>query len=194
MTIRRHTVPTQVRALAEDQVEVTISTSALVRQDGLVLVPQGCRLDDYRRNPIILFNHDPEAPIGRAIAISADVNKISARVQFAPSGISAKADEIRGLVKAGVISAASIVFDYDPADAEWIDPRDTGAGKRVNKWTLHECSFVAVPADPGALVTARALAAAPALTLAHYAAASREKLYQADQSLAQQYWRVRRPA
>lgn len=155
MTRRTIVARTQVRALGEDEVEVIVSTDNLVAQDGLVLDPAGCVLDNYRRNPIWLWSHDPDVPIGRAEQITVEPNQIRHRVRFAKPGISAKADEIRGLVKDSIVSAASVGFDFDPADAEPIDPKRPHGGRFVRRWELFESSFVAVPADPAALVTAR---------------------------------------
>lgn len=156
MTMVRRIVPAEIRSLGDDEVEVILSTAKLVRQDGLALVPGGCVIDDYRRNPIWLWSHDPDLPIGNADpeTIVVGPGDISCRVRFAPSGVSAKADEIRGLVKAGVVRAVSIGFD--PIEWEPLDPRRPGAGKRVTRWVLFECSFVSVGADADALVTARA--------------------------------------
>ena len=157
----RKVVPAQVlqEGLGDDEVEIRMSTGALGR-DGHVLVPHGAELANYRANPIILWQHDPGAPVGRASAISV-VNDpiggdhIAARVNFAPAGISHKADEVRGLVKSGVVSAVSVGFD--PIDGEPLDPKRPRSGQRFTRWELLECSFVSVPADPGAMVTARAM-------------------------------------
>lgn len=149
----RKVVPAQVTALGDHEVEVRMSTGALGR-DGHVLVPQGAELGNYRANPIMLWQHDPMAPVARAEDVRADGEAIAARAIFAPAGISAKADEIRGLVKAGIINAVSVGFD--PLDGEPLDPKRPRGGQRFTRWELLECSFVSVPADPGAMVTARA--------------------------------------
>jgi uncharacterized protein len=149
----RTVVPAQMKALADDVVEVTMSTSALAR-DGHILVAAGADLNAYRLNPIILWQHDPEHPIGNAEAVRIDGDKLKARVRFAPAGISRKADEIRGLVKAGVISALSVGFD--PKDGQPLDPRKPYGGMRFTSWELLECSFCSVPIDTQAMVTARA--------------------------------------
>ncbi|HEV2097670.1 MAG TPA: HK97 family phage prohead protease, partial [Stellaceae bacterium] len=114
-----------------------------------------CELDHYRANPIVLWQHDPDFPVGRASTLQVSSDDISARITFAPSGISAKADEVRGLVKSGIVSSVSVGFDVK--DYEPIDPKQPWGGLRVSKWELLECSFVSVPADTGAVVTAREL-------------------------------------
>jgi hypothetical protein len=96
----------------------------------------------------------PDLPVGNAENIAVEPDQITARVRFAPLGISVKADEVRGLVKAGVIRAVSIGFD--PIEGEPLDPKKPRGGQRVSAWELLELSFVSVPSDVGAVVTQRA--------------------------------------
>jgi HK97 family phage prohead protease len=153
MTMMRAAVAAQINTLGENEVEVIISTSALAR-DGHILEPSGCDLSNYRANPIVLWQHNPDVPVGRAPNVTVEGDKIRARITFAPTGISAKADEVRGLVKSGIVSGVSVGFDV--IDAEPLDPKQPRGGQRFTKWELLECSFCSVPADPGAAVTARA--------------------------------------
>ncbi len=153
MTMMRAAVSAQINALGENEVEVIISTSTLAR-DGHILEPSGCDLTNYQANPIVLWQHNPDVPVGRAADLKIDGDKIRARITFAPTGISPKADEVRGLVKNGIVSGVSVGFDV--IDGEPLDPKQPRGGQRFTKWELLECSFCSVPADPGAAVTARA--------------------------------------
>lgn len=154
MSMIRQIVRAQINQLGDDEVEVVMSTGQVAR-DGHILVPQGCRLDNYRANPIVLWSHDPDKPIGNAENIMVGSDQITARIRFAPVGISRKADEIRGMMKAGVIRAVSIGFD--PIDGTPLDPKKPRGGQRFTDWELLEMSPVSVPSDTGAVVTARAL-------------------------------------
>ena len=152
MTMIRATVSAQIKELGENEVEVIISTSALAR-DGHILEPSGCDLTNYRANPIVLWQHNPDVPVGRAADLAVEGDHIQARIMFAPAGVSPKADEVRGLVKTGIVSGVSVGFDV--LDSEPLDPKKPYGGQRFTKWELLECSFCSVPADPGAAVTAR---------------------------------------
>ena len=153
MAMIRATVPAQMAALGEGEVEVVISTAALAR-DGHILEPTGCDLTNYRANPVVLWQHNPDQPVGRATELVVEGDRIRARITFAPAGISAKADEIRGLVKTGIVSGISVGFDVQ--DGTPLDPKKPRGGQRFTKWELLECSFCSVPVDPGAAVTTRA--------------------------------------
>ena len=153
MTMIRAAVPAQLHALSDDEVEVTLSTSALAR-DGHILEPTGCDLTNYRANPVVLWQHNPDQPVGRATELVVEGDRIRARITFAPAGISAKADEVRGLVKTGIVSGISVGFDV--LDGTPLDPKKPRGGQRFTRWELLECSFCSVPVDPGAAVTARA--------------------------------------
>lgn len=153
MTMMRAAVAAQINTLSENEVEVIISTSALAR-DGHILEPSGCDLSNYKNNPIVLWQHNPDVPVGRAADLAVEGDKIRARITFAPTGISPKADEVRGLVKNGIVSGVSVGFDV--IDSEPLDEKQPRGGQRFTKWELLECSFCSVPADPGAAVTARA--------------------------------------
>jgi Escherichia/Staphylococcus phage prohead protease len=148
----RQTIPTSIRQLGDDEVECILSTGAVAR-DGHILVPQGCDLAGYRKTPIILYQHMPQAPVGTASAITVWPDRITAKITFAPLGVSATADEVRGLVKSGVVRSLSVGFD--PKDGEPLDPKRPRDGQRFTSWELLECSFVSLPADTGAVVTAR---------------------------------------
>lgn len=155
MTLRRKMVRAQLDVDPADDrtVTVTVSTEDIGR-DGLVVMTGGIRLDNYRSNPVILWQHNPDWPIARADEITAIGTDLVARAKFPAAGVSNQADESLGLIRAGVISAASIGFDDvegEPIDAA--KPRD---GTRVLACELVEFSFVSIPALPTALVTERA--------------------------------------
>jgi HK97 family phage prohead protease len=135
--------------LGPRQIKIRASTPTPDRA-GDVMVPKGCDAKGYAANPIILADHDPRQPIGRATLTVSD-EAVDALIDFAPAGISAKADEYCGLAKAGVLNAASIGFQ--PVEYEPIK----GGGYRYTKWELMEISLVAVPCNPEALVVGRSL-------------------------------------
>lgn len=149
----------------ERQIRVVVSTAAVDRV-GDIVEQDGVDLAAYRANPVVLFNHNRDCPIASCVDIGVYGGELVATVEFPPAGVSAKADEVLGLIKAGVINAASIGFME--VEAEPIDKAKPRGGTRFKKVELYEFSFVTVPAVRDALVIERAAPgrekAAPRLT------------------------------
>jgi HK97 family phage prohead protease len=143
-------------ALAEDDdraITVTCSTETLGR-DKIVLVSRGIDLTHYRANPIWLWQHNPDWPVARSAEIGVKGTALVARVSFPAAGVSERADEVLGLIRAGVVNAASTGFEK--MRMEPVDPNNPIAGTRIVSCELAEMSFVSIPAVPDALVTERA--------------------------------------
>ena len=149
----RSCIPTQIRILADNEVSVIMSTADVIDQDNYSLDPRGCDLTRYAKNPVILWSHNVYSPIGQASNIVVGNSDIRANITFAPTGISPKADEVHGLVRAGIVRGTSVGFDVH--ESEPVDPKKPFGPRRATRWELLECSFVAIPADTGAMVTAR---------------------------------------
>ena len=98
-------------------------------------------LDNYKINPILLFNHDYDRPIGRTkeLEVSNDGLEITARVSKA-------AGEIKDLIKDGVLGAFSVGFKVK--DADYINETD---GYKIKDAELFEVSVVSVPCNQNAV-------------------------------------------
>jgi HK97 family phage prohead protease len=152
MTIQKF-YAAKTEPVGERQARVICSTGDVDRA-GDVVVQDGIDLSAYKMNPIVLWGHDTSQPIAKAVEIGIVEGKLMATVEFPPAGISAKADEICGLVKSGVISAVSIGFN--PTEMEPIDKSNPKKGpQKYLKCELGEFSFVSVPANKSALTVER---------------------------------------
>src|SRR5579862_2956387 len=90
--MRRKFFAADVRSVGERQVRLILSSDALDRT-GEVIEQGGLELDDYKANPVWLWQHDPGFPIGNAIDIKINVRgKLEALVEFAPAGVDETAD------------------------------------------------------------------------------------------------------
>jgi HK97 family phage prohead protease len=147
-----------VKQVGEDEI-AGICVSAGVKRDGCEWVPAGIDLTAFKRNPVILRDHDPARVIATAtsIGLTPDGSAIAVKIQFPPLGISTDSDTARGLAKSGVLRALSA--GIDALETEPI--RGSGGGLRVLSAELLEISLVAVPADSDALITARSYRLGP---------------------------------
>mgnify|MGYP000883420576 CR=1 FL=1 len=139
---------------AEGPIKVVI-TKQVVDRDGEVLSVAGCNLDNYRKNPIVLWGHrmnsgDVEDIMGRLVDIEkttdADgIPMITGIVEFADHP---KAQYCRRMVKQGILKTLSVGFMINDYDYE---------NSTVTIWELLETSFVNVPANTEAQVREKSL-------------------------------------
>ena len=120
---------------------------------GDVIEAEGWDLGNFKKNPIALFNHKADFPIGRWINLRTTDGALRSHLQLAPKGTSARIDEIRALVDADILRAVSVGFL--PRKSEPLTKG--GGGVRFKKTELVECSLVSIPANPNALAVARSL-------------------------------------
>ena len=149
----RRFVGSGVTALSDYEIEVIVCTSDDHVLDGDVWDMQGVDLSRYLAHPVVLWDHDMAQPIGRASDLKVTPEKITAKVTFPDEGISPKADEIRKMVKAGIISGVS--GGVLPTVTRPLDKNNPRGGNLVAKSILLEFSICAVPADASSGVTAR---------------------------------------
>ena len=98
-------------------------------------------LENFKQNPIILFNHDYNKPIGRATSM-----EVSEQGLEVGAKISKSAGEIKDLIKDGVLGAFSVGFRVK--DADYNDETD---GYKIKDAELFEVSVVSVPANQTAM-------------------------------------------
>jgi HK97 family phage prohead protease len=124
---------------------------------GDVITAGGWMLDNFNKNPIALFNHRADFPVGRWNKLRVDGGALRGHLQMAPAGTSDRIDEIRKLIDAGILRAVSVGFKE--IESEPLDPKDKMGwnGKRFLRQELVETSLVSVPANPNALAVAKSL-------------------------------------
>ena len=98
-------------------------------------------LKNFEKNPIILFNHDYDRPIGRATGMKAGPNGLELECKISKSAHGNVAE----LVKDGVLGAFSVGFRVK--DADYIKETD---GLMIKDAELFEVSVVSVPCNQAA--------------------------------------------
>ncbi len=141
--------------IKEDFLRVTISTADRDR-DGDIVVPTGAIIENFLKNPVVLFGHNyASLPVGRCRALSISDDKIEADVEFAPADVNPLAPHVENAYRKGFMNSWSIGFI--PLEYE---PLGEGKGYKYTKWELLEFSAVPVPANPNALTEVRAISKA----------------------------------
>jgi HK97 family phage prohead protease/HK97 family phage major capsid protein len=120
---------------------------------GDVIEADGWDLSNFKKNPIALFNHNANFPIGKWVNVRTVNGELRSRLQLAPAGTSDRIDEIRRLVEADILRAVSVGFL--PRKSEPLSKN--GSGYRFTQTELVETSLVSIPANPNALAVARSL-------------------------------------
>ena len=126
---------------------------------GDIVEVNGWELAQFKRNPIALFAHDKQFPIGKWENLRVSDDDLRGDLVLAPKGTSPRIDEIRRLVDADILRAVSVGFR--PLESAPINIKDPWGGERFIKHELVECSLVAVPANPNALAVAKSLNISP---------------------------------
>jgi HK97 family phage prohead protease len=126
---------------------------------GDVILSEGWELTQFRRNPVALFNHRADWPIGRWSNLRVEDKSLKGTLALAPEGTSPRIDEIRKLVEHGILRAVSVGFRE--LDAEHLDKKNPFGGIKFKKQELMECSLVSVPANPNALAVVKSLQISP---------------------------------
>ena len=98
-------------------------------------------LNNFEKNPIILFNHNYDKPIGRATSMEVSKSGLELGAR-----ISKSAGDIKDLIKDGVLGAFSVGFRVK--DAVYNEETD---GLEIKDAELFEVSVVSVPANQTAM-------------------------------------------
>lgn len=153
-----HTKAEVVRSAGQPDgvIEAVIGSSNAVDRMGEVIDQAGWVLDNYLKNPVILWGHnvrEERPPIGRALKVWVEgaqrkTKKLMFTVQF--DLLDSFAAEIYRKVKDGFVNTVSVGFM--PLEID---------DNTYTKAELLELSFVPIPANPEAVVTLRSMGIEP---------------------------------
>lgn len=129
--------------------EYTITGDKRDRQ-GEILDPKGAKVDNFLKNPILLWGHNQTMgteplPIGSVEEVKVYDNKINCKAVI--HNITQLAREVGELVKKGFLNTMSVGFI--PLE------RDKKDSSIISKWEMLEHSVVPVPAYQDALIYAK---------------------------------------
>ena len=139
---------------ADDPFEFVMSDESVDRV-GDVIRANGWDLTDFNKNPVALWGHDHQKPIGTWENVRVVGKRLVGRLKLAKAGTSAEIDTIRSLIEQRILKAVSVGFQ--PIEAKPMEK-----GYEFIKSKLHECSLVSIPANANALAIAKSFGADPA--------------------------------
>ena len=155
----RASFDTEVKAGEGDSrsITFTISTASADRMGDTVALA-GWKLENYRKNPVVLWAHDSSsAPVAKATKLWIEADKLKAETEFVPAdnpAVGRFSEGVLQLYRGGFLSATSVgfmplqyAFTEDPARRYGID---------FLEQELLEFSCVPVPANPEALIEGKA--------------------------------------
>lgn len=126
---------------------------------GDIISASGWDLDSFRKNPIALWSHRSDQPIGTWENLRVQDKTLRGKLTLAPKGVIPRIDELRALIDAGILRAVSVGFREIESDP--IDKSHPYRGTRFIKQELVECSLVSIPANANAVATAKSLNISP---------------------------------
>ena len=118
---------------------------------GFRMLTEGANLEEFRKNPVVLYNHnDWEAPIGRADNIYKENGKLVAEIVFDEED--PKAAEIAGKVERGFLRMTSVgAWPPEEATDDELMKLEGQTGPTITRWTLREISICPIGANHNAL-------------------------------------------
>lgn len=142
-------------ASADGELDFVLSDATIDRY-GDIIDPNGWVMDNFQKNPIALFNHSSNFPVGKWSSLRVENNALRGNLKMAPKGTSERHDELRALIDANILRAVSVGFI--PLDSRARkDANGYYIGEEYVKQELIETSLVSIPANPNAVLAAKSL-------------------------------------
>jgi HK97 family phage prohead protease len=154
-----------VRFVAQDaptiaqnsRVATFVFSDGSIDRYGDTIDARGWMLDKFMANPVALFGHDSssvENVIGKARNVRIEGTRLIGDIEFIEASVNPNAESVYQMVKGGYLNAVSVGF----SPVEWSLSKDKSRPQGVDfkKQELLEISIVPIPANPSALVQARA--------------------------------------
>jgi HK97 family phage prohead protease len=132
--------------VADDNEEIIIEGWANPRtidSIGDLMIPEGAKTERYKKNPIILYNHDRSMPVGKALEYKALKDGFWVKAKLAKSVVP-QVKFVRDLVKEQILTMFSVGFNEIKALNK---PDGT---REITEWELHEISIVPLPMNEDA--------------------------------------------
>lgn len=145
---------------ADSRVRLFVASNECVDRYNTVIKAAGWKLDNYERNPVVLFGHDGRGlPIGKGTA-TVEGTSLMLAVEFLSADENPLAEQALRILDKGLMGVS---VGFNPLESEYDESRETG-----DEWQdfffpplnytateLLEVSVVTIPANPEALPVGR---------------------------------------
>lgn len=158
---RRKEYVAQKETTDDDNTAIAVISTDTVDREHEVLLPKGVVLDNFLKNPVVMWVHDYRSfPVGSAKKywVKQGRKHIKAKWEWAPTE---EAQEVRQLWEGNFLNAVSVGFlpaengSHPPTPDEVKKHPEWAEARRIyDNWELLEFSIVPVPANPDALAAA----------------------------------------
>lgn len=146
-----------IRVVSDSEKATKISGYAnkfgLVDSYGTRFDPKTVRLDRYKKNPILLFNHDMNKVCGTVKEIEVREDGLYVVEAVIANTEHGDVPYVRDLVREGCLKSFSIRFGG--SDITFEDDPDNKNGLLIKNYDIEEISIVAIPAQPESLFSVR---------------------------------------
>lgn len=136
-----------------------VASDETVDRYGDIIRASGWQLDNFRKNPVLLWSHrSGDLPIGRVEPIAVEGKSLIAHCQLLDAGTTPFCDMVWGLLEQGALNAVSVGFLPLADPVPIFDANKQLTGFEFVAQELLELSVTPVPANPNALQLARSFA------------------------------------
>ena len=134
-----------------------IGSNQKIDRDNEVIISEGWKLANYKKNPVVLVNHQHhELPVAKTNRVWVDKEKkqLMFDIEFPSADVHPQGDTLFKLYKGGFMNATSVGFLPNMKKAVFAEKKGDPS-VTFNEQELLEISLVSVPANPSALITAK---------------------------------------
>ena len=143
----------------ENRVLRFVGSDESIDRDNEKIMVDGWKLTNYRKNPVVLVNHNPfDLPVARTkkVWIDKDKNSLMFDIEFPEPEVSSIGDTLYKLYSNGYMNATSVGFKPNPQKIKY------GDGEKAPRVTfeeqeLLEISLVSIPSNPRALLSQKCM-------------------------------------
>jgi HK97 family phage prohead protease len=146
----------------EDRVIRFVGSTEKVDRDGDIIMAEGWNLKNYKKNPVVLINHQRPADAvsyakTKKVWVDKNTKSLMFDIEFPPPEVSSVGDSLYKWFKWAGAGATSVGFLPNRTKTTYRENKDGTRTRVFNEQDLLELSLVSTPANATALMTNKSL-------------------------------------